>query len=402
MTRAPHLLLGLGLFLLAPTLRADDDGARVYQKTLKSVAWIHSPRGQGKLATGTGSLIDRKHRLILTNYHVVGDGNRVTVLFPSYDKGKLIAERDYYLDRIKRNGIRGKVVARDMRRDLALIQLEELPEGVEPLPLAPTSVSPGQAVHSLGNPGGSGALWVYTPGKVRQVYYKKWKAELDGKAALFEAEVVETDSATNPGDSGGPLVNDQAQLVGVTQGGAVNARLLSTFIDVSEVKLFLGTRDVRGVTDNDLAPAHTALARVQDDAHFFSEEAVKKAAEEIRDLAKKYDRDLVIETIPTLTEEDLKRVGELKGEEREKFFQALAEARMKKAGILDGMYLVMWKTPGHLRIVVPERARKVFDVKSTEKFLAQLLTLFRAKKFDDGLDAAVKFAREKLSEAGKP
>jgi hypothetical protein len=392
----------MSIILLAPALRADDDGAKVYQKTLKSVAWIHSPRGQGKLATGTGSLIDRKHRLILTNYHVVGDGDRVTVLFPSYDKGKLIAERDYYLDRIKRNGIRGRVVARDLRRDLALIQLEELPEGVEALPLAATSVSPGQTVHSLGNPGGSGALWVYTPGKVRQVYYKKWKADLDGKVATFEAEVVETDSATNPGDSGGPLVNDQAQLVGVTQGGAVNARLLSTFIDVSEVKLFLGTRDVRAVTGNDLAPAHTPIARIRDEAKFFSEEAVAMAAEEIRALAKKYERDLVIETIPALPEEDLKRVSDLKGEEREKFFQSLAEARMKKEGILDGLYLVIWKKPAHLRLLVPERARKVFDVKSTEKFLAQLLTLFRAKKFDEGLEATVKFAREKLSEASKP
>ena len=66
-------------------------------------------------------------------------------------------------------------------------------------------------MHSIGNPGTSGALWVYTPGKVRQVYSKKWKAKLDERNIhTFQAKVIETDSPTNPGDSGGPLVNDRA------------------------------------------------------------------------------------------------------------------------------------------------------------------------------------------------
>ena len=53
-----------------------------------------------------------------------------------------------------------------------------MPDGVPELVLAKASAEPGQSVHSIGNPGGSGALWVYTPGKVRQVYPKKWTAKL--------------------------------------------------------------------------------------------------------------------------------------------------------------------------------------------------------------------------------
>ena len=67
----------------------------------------------------------------------------------------------------------------DKEGDLALIRLDRVPDGVPALSSRATSPDPGQTVHSIGNPGKSGALWVYTPGKVRQVYSKKWKAKLD-------------------------------------------------------------------------------------------------------------------------------------------------------------------------------------------------------------------------------
>ena len=62
----------------------------------------------------------------------------------------------------------------------------------------------------------------HTPGKVRQVYRKQWKAEVDGRVLEFSGEVVETDSATNPGDSGGPLlcsVGDRWTIFGITSFG---------------------------------------------------------------------------------------------------------------------------------------------------------------------------------------
>ena len=198
---------------------------------------------------------------MLTNFHVVGTNDRATVLFPAYRGTRPIAEREYYTDRLKREGgIRGRVVARDRTHDLAIVQLASLPDGVQAMPLDNDGVAPGQTVHSVGNPGDSGALWVYTPGKVRQVYHKRWKSQLGDETLSFEADVIETDSATNPGDSGGPLVNDKGQLVGVTQGGAVNARLLSTFIDVAEVKALLNGRDLKLVRA-DTPPAKPEKAR---------------------------------------------------------------------------------------------------------------------------------------------
>jgi hypothetical protein len=378
--------------------QADDVGTTVYRKVLKSVVWIHSSRGGGKLATGSGSLLDRRHRLVLTNYHVVGDNDRATVIFPIYQKGKLVAERDSYLERIRRDGIRGRVVARDRRCDLALIQLEDLPEGVEALPLAPNSVSPGQSVQSIGNPGGSGALWVYTPGRVRQVYFKKWKSDLEGRIVNFEAEVVETDSATNPGDSGGPLVNDQAQLVGVTQGGARNAQLLSTFIDVSEVKLFLATRDVRKVLGNEtLVPPRSPADLVKDNAHLFSPEAIKKAIEELRDISKRFDRDVMVETYPHVPDKDVNKVRDMSRQERNEYFRQWASQRLRSEAV-NGALILICKEPSHLQVQFSERVRSIFSDEDTKKIVDLLVSRFRDKKFDEGLQDAIRYIRDKLAE----
>src|SRR5947207_15790164 len=64
-----------------------DAGIRVYQNVLKSTVWVHSNRGTA-LASGSGSLIDRRRQLILTNYHVVGDVDRATVFFTVYRDGR--------------------------------------------------------------------------------------------------------------------------------------------------------------------------------------------------------------------------------------------------------------------------------------------------------------------------
>ena len=383
--------------LPAPAFAADvEESANVYQSVLKSVVWIHSARDKGKVASGTGTLIDKAHRLVLTNFHVVGTNDRVTVLFPSFRGTKLIAEREFYLDRLRREGgIRGRVIVRSRTHDLAIVQLESVPDGVQAMPLAAESVTPGQSVHSVGNPGDSGALWVYTPGKVRQVYHKKWKAQLGDETVSFEADVVETDSATNPGDSGGPLVNDKAQLVGVSHGGSVSARLLSTFIDVSEVKLLLTSRAIKDLGGRHLAAAGegAAVFEVRDKGKFFSEEAIKKANDDIREIARKYDREILVETFPTPPESKLEQVKAMKKDERTKFFKEWAHERIKAENV-NGLYVLVSREPAHLYVdVAGARARAVLDEAYTKQIIAKLLSQFRDKEFDKGLATAVEMVR---------
>lgn len=369
-----------------------DAGASVYQKVVRSTAWVHSDRGGGRLATGSGSLIDKGRRLVLTNYHVVGDIKNATVFFPQFEGKKVVPDRGRY-----KNGIAGEVVELDKGADLALIRIDRVPDGVPELPLAAESPDPGQAVHSIGNPGKSGALWVYTPGKVRQVYNKKWKARLDERTVVsFEAKVIETDSPTNPGDSGGPLVNDKGELVGVTQGGAIDAQSISIFVELSEVKRLMKRRSVVALRSSDAKedpkkdpPKKEAREKPltsRDDGKFFSEEAFKKIAPAAEKLLKEKNTDLFIETVMTPWKGDAEKIKAMTPAEREKFFRELADERAKEVK-LKGVYVLVCKNPSSLYVIVPDPSE--FPPGYATKVKTALLDAFKEKKFDEGLQKAI-------------
>lgn len=245
---------------------AQEDGEKIYQRTLRATVWIISAREGNKMATGTGSIIDTNRRLVLTNYHVVGDEAEVFILYPIFRHGKLVAERRDYLQIFRQGGAkRARVLARDMKHDLALVELDAAIAGTNPLRLAKQSPSPGQRVHSIGNPGDTDALWEYTSGTVRAVYHKQWEVRDGGRSLSFNAEVVETQSPTNRGDSGGPLVNDRGDLVAVTQGYNAAGQLLSLFVDVTEVKSFLAAKHLiaRLPTSSALETATTTKVKTE-------------------------------------------------------------------------------------------------------------------------------------------
>jgi S1-C subfamily serine protease len=234
------------VFLNGPAAAADGDGAeKVYQRTLRSTVWVVVPRGD-RIGSGAGSLVDVPKRLVITNYHLVGERDDVLIFFPIIQKnGDVVAERSTY--RKSATGIRGKVVARESKKDLALIQLEALPRDARALFLARESPKTGQRLHSIGNPGTSDALWVYTEGTVRQVYHKQFRTTgKNDEGFEIDARIVETSSPVNAGDSGGPVVNDKGELVAVTQGHLADsqARLVSLAIDVSEVRKILASKGV--------------------------------------------------------------------------------------------------------------------------------------------------------------
>ncbi len=382
-----------------PATPPRDTGATVYQQVVRSSVWVHSDRGEGKLATGSGALVDKGRRLILTNYHVVGDVKRATVFFPAFDNNKkVIPDRKYYTDR--KLGIPGEVVELDKQADLALIRIDRVPDSVPELKLAAESPEPGQAVHSIGNPGKSGALWVYTPGKVRQIYGKKWKAKLDERNTIsFEAKVIETDSPTNPGDSGGPLVNDKAELVGVTQGGALDAQSISIFVDLSEVKRLINRRSVQTLrTDAPAAPpkdppkkdppkpARDKALASKDDGKFFTETAWKRVSPAADKLHKEKSLDLLIETFAVPPKGDVEKLKAMTGNEREKFFKELAEARAKELN-LRGVYILVSKTPATLYVYISHPDD--FPAGFGNRVKSVLIGSFKDSKFDDGLGKAV-------------
>ena len=137
---------------------------------------------------GSGFLISDDGK-ILTAAHVVSDPSSITV--------KLA------------NGRRAKasLIQMDTRRDVALLQLEDLDAiaGLKPLKLSSSTLKEGQPVLVMG--GAFGLPVSASSGIISAVDVKLVKRN--------KHSVVLTDAATNPGSSGGPLIGENGLVVGL-------------------------------------------------------------------------------------------------------------------------------------------------------------------------------------------
>jgi S1-C subfamily serine protease len=206
----------------------------VYSRTLLSTAWVLT----GEASSGTGTLIDRSRKLVVTAYHVIHNVTKAEVVFPRFRNGKVLAQPLHYANKPgdsagKGHVIPAKVWASDPARDLAVLQLESLPDNVPELKLAGDDPPRGARVHTIGgHPERSVGLWVYSVGRVRETGQDRYKF---GSGQAIDAQVVRTTNPINRGDSGGPLVNDRCELVGVTSGGAEGVSNVAMFISAREV-----------------------------------------------------------------------------------------------------------------------------------------------------------------------
>ena len=230
------VLTGSLLCCLVAGMSAAKADSEVYKKALPSTVWVLA-KTAGTTSSGTGVLIDAEKKLVITNFHVVGEARAAVIFFPDMKNEKPIVTQKHYLDNVKTLGIRGRVLSVDRKRDLALVELDKLPEGATVIPMAAEGAGPGEDVESIGNPGTTDALWVYTSGTVRSVYQKTFRTG----AGEHDFKVVETQAPINQGDSGGPVMNAKGELVAIAQAIAPNARLVSYTIDISEVKTFLAS-----------------------------------------------------------------------------------------------------------------------------------------------------------------
>jgi S1-C subfamily serine protease len=235
--RGPLIVFALTLGLAAPGLAApaaNRANTAVYARTLTGTGFVIMNEESGNPGRATCWVVDRDRRLVVTNEHVVSFGGSIQVHFPLYSQNKLLTAWPSYQQYGK--PIPGKVLARDRNRDLALVQLSWLPQGVQALPLAPRSVTAGETVHSVGNSGANmGTLWRYRQGKVLRVAFD---TKVFANSVVHRAHFITTDEMKTPGDSGGPLVNDAGQVVGVVNG--FNPMLGVGFsIDLEDLRQFL-------------------------------------------------------------------------------------------------------------------------------------------------------------------
>ncbi len=152
---------------------------------------FRAPGGEDEVskqqALGSGFIIDAQGHVV-TNAHVIDDADEVKV--------KLADDREF----------RAKVVGKDDRLDVAVLQLQNPPPD---LPVAALGVSEatrvGEYVVAIGNPFGLGNT--VTMGIVSA------KGRSIG-AGPYD-DFIQTDASINPGNSGGPLFNLRGQVVGI-------------------------------------------------------------------------------------------------------------------------------------------------------------------------------------------
>lgn len=141
-------------------------GAReieLYRTLVPSVAPILTDK-----AEGSGSLIAMKPLVstnrsgtLMTNAHVVGDAAEVAVVFKPQKDGEKITQAQAH-------ALRGRVRKVDPVRDLALIEVENVPARAGTIPLGRFGdVQVGADVHAIGHP--LGQEWTYTKGLVSQI-----------------------------------------------------------------------------------------------------------------------------------------------------------------------------------------------------------------------------------------
>ncbi len=203
---------------------------QIYEKAIRSVMWIVNP-GIGE---GSGVLIDKKHKLAITNAHVTGKQNTIDVYFPAPDeKGELIKDRIFYLkssDVLKRLGYytKGHIIAKNEKTDLAIIRLDGLPETAREIDwkLTPLTTKAGELVYILGNPARQ-ELWRWTLGEFLKDH---------GDFLHIQSDVF-------GGNSGGPVLNKQGILLGIVarsdqlmNAAAIPSRHISRLLSESKGK----------------------------------------------------------------------------------------------------------------------------------------------------------------------
>ncbi|WP_298419021.1 trypsin-like peptidase domain-containing protein [Brevibacterium sp.] len=185
------------------------DWTQVAEKTSESVMSIQIGTNGQVQGLGSGALYDDQGHVI-TNNHVVA---------PADTPGGEIAVT-------MKNGetTEAEIVGRDPSTDIAIIELEQVPDGVEPLEVGDSKkLDVGDPVMALGNP--LGLADSVTTGIVSALDRPVSTENIGEDASSSEKELtitnaIQTDAAINPGNSGGPLVDGNGRFIGVNSAAA--------------------------------------------------------------------------------------------------------------------------------------------------------------------------------------
>jgi S1-C subfamily serine protease len=212
-------------------------GPNLYKSTVDAVPLIYLPGETADTAVSGSGVVVTSAGHILTNWHVVRDKPYAAVVFRPKPPRTMetLTEADVWV---------AKNLGTDSKKDIALLQLVGPLKGPKAVDLSflkfipledPMQVEVGQDVFAIGHP--QGLYWSYTEGVISQIRPRyKWTAGED----LFQATIVQTQTAISYGSSGGPLINREGKLVGLISSMITGQAGFNFAIAVHELKPLFG------------------------------------------------------------------------------------------------------------------------------------------------------------------
>jgi serine protease Do len=192
---------------------------------------------------GSGLIVDGNEGYILTNNHVVGDADRITVTL--MDGRTLDAD----------------LIGKDPTFDLAVIKVKE--KNLPSLPLGDSDAAEvGEWVVAIGNP--HGFENTVTVGIISAKNRTLQAADINFQGFM------QTDAAINPGNSGGPLINLKGEVVGINTAIVPYAQGIGFAVPVNMAKQIMNelieTGEVKrgwlGIVLQDLTPGFAEAYKV--------------------------------------------------------------------------------------------------------------------------------------------
>ena len=216
--------LGMSDINIGITTRQITGAGRLYKKCAPGVVILSSLDAN---SMGSGAIISGKGEII-TNWHVIEGQDKMLVwIYNSNITSIKDLDPDSYLI--------AKVIAEDQTRDLAMLVIENKTNSLATLSLGRDyELNIADDVFAIGHP--ENFIWSFTYGVISQIR-KDWDWTY-GDNQKFTADVIQTQTPTNPGNSGGPLFNDAGKLVGINTFG-FDGQGLNFAVSVGEVRTFI-------------------------------------------------------------------------------------------------------------------------------------------------------------------